>query len=105
MRAASIAPGGKSIIAVPSTAKGDTVSRIVALLDEGACVTTSRNDVQYVVTEYGVADLRGKSLQARAQALIGIAHPRFRDALAKRMSRLSARREGGAVAKQIGPNA
>lgn len=81
VRAASQSPGGKSIIALPSTAKGGKVSRIVKNLDIGACVTTSRNDVHYVVTEFGIADLRGKSLRQRAVALKEIAHPDFRDQL------------------------
>lgn len=74
-------PGGKSIIAMTATAgSGErTVSRIVAQLPLGSAVTHPRHSVQYVVTEYGVADLRGKSLEERAEALIGIAHPDFRD--------------------------
>jgi len=83
VRAASISCGGKSIIALPSTAKNNAVSRIVVTLDEGACVTTSRNDVHYVVTEYGIADLRGKTVRQRARALIDIAHPDFRSRLEK----------------------
>ena len=83
MRAASISPGGKSIIAMPSTTKNDTISKIVLKLDEGACVTTSRNDVHYVVTEYGVANLRGRNVEERAKFLINIAHPDFREQLAK----------------------
>lgn len=81
VRAASASPGGKAIIAFPSTGKGGTISRIVTRLTPGACVTTSRNDVHYVVTEYGIADLRGKSIRQRAEALIKIAHPEFRDRL------------------------
>jgi 4-hydroxybutyrate CoA-transferase len=81
VRAASAAPGGKSIIAFPATGKNGTISRIVSELARGACVTTSRNDVHYVVTEFGIADLRGKSTRQRAEALIAIAHPDFRDAL------------------------
>jgi 4-hydroxybutyrate CoA-transferase len=81
VRAALLSPGGKSIIALPSTAKGGTVSRIVPRLDEGACVTTTRHDVQYVVTEYGIVNLRGMCLRERALALIEIAHPDFRDTL------------------------
>lgn len=69
---------GKSIIALPSLASGGKISRITCELDRGAAVTTSRNDVHYVVTEYGAVDLRGKSLRRRAEALIGIAHPDFR---------------------------
>lgn len=81
VRGASRSAGGKSIIAIPSTAAGGKISRIACELDRGAAVSTSRNDVHYVVTEYGVADLRGKSLRQRAQALIGIAHPDFRESL------------------------
>ncbi|MFX1477710.1 MAG: acetyl-CoA hydrolase/transferase family protein [Promethearchaeota archaeon] len=81
VRASSLSPGGKSIIALPSTNKKQTLSRIVSKLDEGACVTTSRNDVHYVVTEYGIANLRGKTVTQRAKNLIDIAHPKFRDQL------------------------
>lgn len=81
VRGASRSKGGKSIIAMPSTASGGKVSRIACELDRGAAVTTSRNDVHYVVTEYGVADLRGKSLRERAKALIAVSHPDFRDKL------------------------
>jgi len=75
--------GGVPIIALPSTAKGDEVSRIVPLLNPGAGVVTTRNHVHYVVTEYGVADLYGKTIRQRAQALIRIAHPQFRDELTR----------------------
>jgi 4-hydroxybutyrate CoA-transferase len=78
IRGASRSLGGKSIIALPTTAARGTVSRIVAELDQGAAVSTSRNDVQYVVTEYGAVDLRGKTLRQRAAAMIEIAHPDFR---------------------------
>ncbi len=81
MRGAAASKGGKSIIACHSTAKGGTVSRIVPVL-EGP-VTTPRNDAHIVVTEYGAVDLKGKSLRQRAEALIGIAHPAFRDELAR----------------------
>lgn len=77
-RGASMAEHGKSIIAMPSTAAHGKISRIVPILDEGAAVTTSRNDVHYIVTEYGIANLKGKSLKERARALISIAHPNFR---------------------------
>ncbi len=73
--------GGKSIIALPSTARNGTISRICRELDRGVAVTTSRNDVHYVVTEYGAADLRGRTLRQRADALISIAHPAFREML------------------------
>ena len=78
VRGASRSLGGKSIIALPSTASGGTISRIAVDLDHGAAVSTSRNDVHCIVTEYGVANLRGKSLRERARALISIAHPDFR---------------------------
>ena len=77
-RGAARSPGGKAIIALPSTAKDGTVSRIVTRLSPGAGVVTTRADVHYVVTEYGVAYLHGKSVQERALALISIAHPDFR---------------------------
>jgi acyl-CoA hydrolase/GNAT superfamily N-acetyltransferase len=78
VRGASKSRGGKAIIALPSTARGDTVSRIQPVLEEGASVVTSRGDVRYVVTEYGIADLWGKSIRERAMSLIEIAHPDFR---------------------------
>jgi acyl-CoA hydrolase/GNAT superfamily N-acetyltransferase len=73
--------GGKPIIAMPSTAKDDTISRIVPRLSDGAGVVTTRGDVHYVVTEYGIAYLHGKSIRERAMALISIAHPKFRKEL------------------------
>ncbi|MBN2342356.1 MAG: GNAT family N-acetyltransferase [Deltaproteobacteria bacterium] len=82
-RGAARSEGGKCIIALPSTAKNGTVSRIKAILDDGAGVVTTRGDVQYVVTEYGVAYLHGKSVQERAIALISIAHPKFRAELTR----------------------
>ena len=78
IRGASLCPGGKPIIAVRSTAKDGEISRIAPVLSEGAGVVTSRGDVRYVVTEYGVADLLGKSVRRRAMALISIAHPDHR---------------------------
>lgn len=81
IRASSLSPGGKSIIAFPSTGKGGTVSKIVAALRPGAAVTTSRYDVDIVVTEYGAAALKGRSVARRAEALIAIAHPDFRGRL------------------------
>lgn len=80
--------GGVPIIALPSTAKDDTLSRIVSMLQRGAGVVTTRNHVHYVVTEYGVAQLYGKTIRQRAQALISIAHPKFRDELKKAASEL-----------------
>ena len=81
IRGASRSNGGKPIIALPSTAKSGTLSRIVPHLMQGAGVTTTRGDVHYVVTEYGVADLYGKTIRERAKALINIAHPNFREEL------------------------
>lgn len=81
VRGACASRGGKSIIACHSTAKDGTVSRIVPRLD--GPVTTPRNDVHIVATEYGWVDLKGKSLRERAEALVGIAHPKFRDELAR----------------------
>ena len=81
IRGAAFSKGGRAIIAMPSTAAKGTVSKIVPLLDEGAAVTTSRNDVDYVVTEYGIAHLKGHTLRDRARALIEIAHPDFQDGL------------------------
>jgi len=81
LRGASNSKGGKPIIALPSTAKGGTVTRIAPMLSPGAGVVTSRGLIRYVVTEYGVAYLHGKSIRERAKALIEIAHPKFREEL------------------------
>jgi 4-hydroxybutyrate CoA-transferase len=81
VRAAQISKGGRSIIAMPSTASGGKISKIVPYLDQGAAVTTSRNDVEYVITEYGIANLRYHTLRDRARQLIKIAHPNFHDGL------------------------
>ena len=81
VRGATHSKGGKSFIVFPSTAKGGTISRIVTTLTPGAAVSTSKNDVDHIVTEYGVAKLRGKSLSQRTKALISIAHPKFREEL------------------------
>jgi acyl-CoA hydrolase len=83
MRGAAASEGGKPIIALPSTGKNGTLSRIAPVLQTGAGVVTTRADVHYVVTEYGIAELFGKSLRERAQALIDIAHPNFREELNK----------------------
>ena len=81
MRGAGRSKGGKPVIALPATARGGTVSRIVPVLEPGAGVVTPRCDVHYVVTEHGIAYLRGKTLRQRAEALISIADPRFQDEL------------------------
>ncbi|MBP7861904.1 acetyl-CoA hydrolase/transferase family protein [bacterium] len=78
MRGTARSKGGKPIIALPSTAKNGSISKIVANLTTGAGVVTGRADVHYVITEYGIAQLHGKSLRERAKALIEIAHPKFR---------------------------
>ncbi|RAJ94879.1 GNAT family N-acetyltransferase [Aliidiomarina maris] len=82
-RGASMSHGGKPIIAMPSTAKDGTISRIVPFIREGAGVITTRGHVHYVVTEFGVASLRGKSVRERALELIRVAHPKFREGLLK----------------------
>lgn len=87
VRGASMAKGGKSIIAIPSTASKGKLSRIVPFIDHGSAITTSRNDVHYVVTEYGVANLKGKTLRQRALALIDIAHPDFKEELMNEFNR------------------
>jgi len=78
MRGAVLSRNGKTILAIPSTAEGSTVSRIVPFLKEGAGVTLHRGDVHYVVTEYGIAYLHGKNIRERAMELISISHPNFR---------------------------
>jgi acyl-CoA hydrolase/RimJ/RimL family protein N-acetyltransferase len=81
IRGAAMSPGGKPIIAMPSTAKGGTISRIVPTITEGSGVVTSRGHVHYVVTEFGVASLKGRSIRERALELIRVAHPKFREQL------------------------
>jgi acyl-CoA hydrolase len=88
VRAANRSNDGKAFIVVPSTAKNDTISRIVPVLSPGTHVSTSKNDINYVVTEFGVAQLRGKSARQRAQELIAIAHPNFRTELTEQAKRL-----------------
>jgi len=83
VRGARMSEGGKAIIALPSSAKGG-ISRIVSTLKTGAAVTTSRNDVDYVVTDFGIAALKGKTVKERMKALINIANPVFQDELAKK---------------------
>jgi 4-hydroxybutyrate CoA-transferase len=81
IRGAARSKGGKPIIALPSTAKNGSVSRIVPMLSPGAGVVTSRADVHYVITEHGIALLHGKTLRQRAEALIAIADPKFQEDL------------------------
>lgn len=81
LRGAAKSDGGKPIIALPSTAKNGMISRITTRLQEGAGVTTSKGDVHYVITEYGIVNLHGRTIRQRAELLIGIAHPSFRQEL------------------------
>ncbi|ABK44301.1 acetyl-CoA hydrolase/transferase [Magnetococcus marinus MC-1] len=85
IRGANLSRGGRPIIALPSTTKSGTVSRIVPFIAEGSGVVTTRGDVHYVVTEYGIASLRGKSIRERALELIQVAHPDFRDWLLEKV--------------------
>ena len=78
MRGALLSPGGKTILALQSTAEDETISRIVPFVSEGVGITLTRGDIQYVVTEYGIAYLHGKNIRERAMELICIAHPKFR---------------------------
>lgn len=90
VRGAAMSDGGKAIIAMPSVTikkDGTVISKIVPFVDHGAAITTSRNDVDYVVTEYGIAPLKGKSLRERARNLIDIAHPDARNELAEEFER------------------
>jgi len=87
VRGAALSKGGRSILAFPSTAKGGTVSRIVSCVDQGSVVSTGREDVQFLVTEHGVAEMTGASLKQRAERLIAIAHPAFRDQLSAESAR------------------
>ena len=89
VRGARRSKGGKSIIALPSTASGGKVSRIVCELDSGSAVSTSRNDVDYIVTEYGIAYLRGKTLRQRAEELIKISHPDFQAQLTEKLQKMN----------------
>jgi len=85
---ALFARGGRAVHVLPSTARGGTVSRIVAQLAPGTVVTVPRTFVDFVVTEYGVANLQGRTQRQRALALIDLAHPRFRAALRREAHRL-----------------
>lgn len=89
VRGCAVSKGGKSFIAINSTAKNGTISKIKPTLTPGSAVTTGKNDIDYVVTEFGVVQLRGKTAGQRAKALISIAHPNFREELtfeAKKMN-------------------
>ena len=87
VRGATMSKGGRSIMAMPSSAKGGAISKIVPKITDYSAVATTRNDVNFVVTEYGIAQLKGKSNRERARALINIAHPNFREELAKEYER------------------
>lgn len=89
VRAANRSRGGKAFIVLPSTAKDGSISRIVPTLTPGTHVTTGKNDINYVVTEYGVAQLRGKSARQRADELISIAHPDFRAELRQAAAKIN----------------
>jgi acyl-CoA hydrolase len=88
MRGASLSPGGKPIIALPSTAAGGKISRLVAQLNAGAGVVTTRGHVHWIVTEYGAVNLHGKTLRERGEALISIAHPDFRSELHREVAQV-----------------
>lgn len=90
-RGARRSPGGKSIIAISSTAGKGKFSRIVAGLKPGTCITTTRHDIDYIVTEYGVAQIWGKSIRERVEQLINIAHPDFRDQIREEAKKLNIR--------------
>jgi acyl-CoA hydrolase len=87
-RGAMYSENGKGFVVVHSTTADESVSRIVAQLCPGAPVTTMKNTVDHVVTEYGVAEMRGRSIQERARALIAIAHPKFREDLERQAHEL-----------------
>ncbi len=86
---ARLAKGGRSIICLHSTTKNDQISKIVPVLAPGTPVSTSKNDIDYIVTEYGMAKLRGKTVKERTQALINIAHPNFREWLTEQAKRMN----------------
>ncbi len=87
MRNVGVSPTGKTILVLPSTARGGTASRIVPFLSPGAGVTHNRADIHYVVTEYGICYLHGKNIRERAMSLIAIAHPKFRPWLTEEAKR------------------
>jgi len=89
MRGAAMSRGGKPIIALPSTAAGGTVSRIVPEITAGGGVVTTRGHVHWVVTEHGAVNLHGRTLAERGRLLVSIAHPDFRDELSRALARLN----------------
>ncbi|MBX6370367.1 MAG: 4-hydroxybutyrate coenzyme A transferase, partial [Rhodospirillales bacterium] len=91
LRAARASPGGRTVVMLPATGAKGTVSRIVARLGDPGLVSAQRGDIDTVVTEHGIADLRGRDLDSRAAALIAIAAPQFRDELAARWAEIRAR--------------
>ncbi|MEX2115853.1 MAG: acetyl-CoA hydrolase/transferase C-terminal domain-containing protein [Bacteroidota bacterium] len=97
IRGAGYSKGGKPIIAIPSSTKNGTISRIVPQLKPGAGVVTTRADVHYVVTEFGVASLHGRNLEERAEALIAIAHPAFRAELSEYVKEKTHSRESRVI--------
>ncbi len=88
IRGAAGSHGGKSILGFPSTAKEESISRIVPVLSEGTGVVTTRADIDFVVTEYGIASLKGRTIRERAMSLIQVAHPKFREELIKKAKKL-----------------
>lgn len=102
VRAAALSRGGRSIIAMASTAAGGRISKIVSLLDEGAVVTTNRCDVEYVITEYGIANLKYRTSRDRARMLIDIAHPDHRDKLKDGFERRFKVKYSGGVSVYLG---
>ncbi|HDP81306.1 MAG TPA: GNAT family N-acetyltransferase [Spirochaetes bacterium] len=88
MRGALLAPGGRTVLTVSSRAVNGTVSRIVPMIDQGAGVTLNRGDIHYVVTEYGIAYIHGKSISERAMELIAVSHPKFRPWLIREAKKL-----------------
>ena len=100
VRGAARSRDGKAIIALPSTAKKGAVSRIVAALAPGTAVTTMRADVDYIVTEHGVAHLRGLGLRKRTEALIQIADPAFRDQIREEAAKICDRPPPSSTARQ-----
>ena len=91
VRAARMSRGGRSVLAVLSTAQGGKLSRIVAKIDTGGVVSCGRADIDIVATEHGIADLRDKSVDERAAALVAVAAPQFREGLAEAWQRLRGR--------------